>query len=103
MLELFANGLEWFGFTDRRVQVGISEHGQRDSHGSVSTGREKIAFTVDRPALLKRPTETTLEGIFEQFLKLGVKPSAIELTVGKFKRVYQRKNGALILTYESQR
>ncbi|MDR3392181.1 MAG: hypothetical protein P4L77_10665 [Sulfuriferula sp.] len=84
--------LELLGLVDKRVQVGISTHGQKDAHGAATVGREQVAFTVDKPKLLKSPSESTLVGIFSQFKALGHDAKMIELRVGKFKRVY-RLNG----------
>lgn len=81
--------LELLALVDKRVQVGISTHGQKDAHGTATVGREQVMFTVDKPKLLKSPAESTLVGIFDQFNKLGYKANLIELRVGKFKRVYR--------------
>jgi hypothetical protein len=96
------------GFLDKNVQVGLNpDHliPQHERHGTVVVrhGRQdvKLPYTVDRPDRLKRPHVDAIKNMFQQFERLGHVVQAIEITVGKYRRVYRMQGDKLEKTQQS--
>lgn len=94
-----------FGLIEKDVQVGINPNHTipvHERHGTVvvnqSKGAVKLPYTVDYPSRLKRPSQDTIIGMFNQFFRLGLNVQDLEIAVGRKRRVYRLENDKPVLT-----
>jgi len=85
----------FLGMRDHTVLIGQAdnlrpEHAHGVIHSRAPEGvMTRHGFTADKPHKLKRPHPESVASLFKQARLLGFNPQQIEVSVGKYRRVYE--------------
>lgn len=85
----------FLGMRDHTVLIGQADNLRPEhAHGVIHSRDEsgvvvRYGFMADKPHKLKRPHPESVASLFKQAKLLGFNPQQIEVSVGKYRRVYE--------------